>query len=65
MTKTKKHIVSVEWLDGSGFRDYFDNTEEAEARVNEVTREFCDARVWLNDNIVQRGYVADDERNES
>lgn len=61
---SKKHTVAIEWADGSCSSpiEYADPLL-AEEMAMSTARAYPHARVWLNDEIVSRGFIASDEHN--
>lgn len=57
---TKPYVVSWEYMDGStGWHD-FDTHEEAFQYARPFIGE-VGMRMWINDEMVNRGFIADDE----
>jgi hypothetical protein len=56
----KPFVVSWEYTDGSGGWHDFDTHEEAYQYAKPFFGE--PLRVWINDDIVNRGFIAADER---
>lgn len=61
--KNKKHIVSIEFPDGGGTHSAHDDYEAAYRVAQDLADAHPEARVWLNDDVINRGFVASDERN--
>lgn len=59
------HTVAWKYADGSGGRCDFGEYESAFAYMLIMAGQSPQARVWFDDDVVQRGDVGDDERGQS
>lgn len=55
------HTVAWKYADGRGGRFDFGEYESAFAYMLVVAEQSPDARVWFDNDLVQRGFAGDDE----
>lgn len=56
------HTVAWKYADGSGGRHAFGEYESAFAYMLVVAEQSPQARVWFDDDVIQRGFVGEDDR---
>lgn len=56
------HTVAWKYADGSGGRHDFGEYESAFAYMLVVAEQSPQARVWFDHDVIQRGFVGEDER---
>ncbi len=59
---TRPFVVAWEYMDGSGGWHDFDTEDEAYQYARPLFGESM--RIWINDQIVNAGFIAGDERTE-
>ncbi|HQY29400.1 MAG TPA: hypothetical protein PK956_03125 [Burkholderiaceae bacterium] len=55
------HTVAWKYPDGTGGQCRFGEYESAFAYMLVVAEQSPQARVWFDDDVIQRGYAGDDE----
>jgi hypothetical protein len=56
------YTASWEFMDGSTEEQTFESERDANEEAYRVSINNPTARVWVNDQIVQHGFIASDER---
>lgn len=57
-------VVCWEFMDGSCRAVDCDDDDEAHELATYICEQHTNARVWIGESLVQRGFIAADERNE-
>lgn len=59
----RSYMVAIDWPDGSGEEFITDDYECVRERLDDLRDQ--PVRIWVDGQIVQRGFAASDERSEA